>query len=65
MTHRSVVVTMWTGAREVARLGPDDSDPTAADLDAIAAAWLTWNDGVLPVVRVLEAMASTRRLGWR
>ncbi len=35
--------------------------PTQADLDAIATAWLPWNDGVLPVVRVLEAAPFGRR----
>jgi hypothetical protein len=34
--------------------------PTQADLDAIATAWTASNDGVRPVVRVLEATRVSR-----
>ncbi len=58
---RVVVVNLWTGAREVSRLGPGDPDPTQAELDSIAVAWMPWNDGVRPTVRVLEAASMP---GW-
>ncbi len=38
----------------VRRLGPDDVVPTVAELDAIATSMTGRNDGVRPVVRVLE-----------
>lgn len=60
---RSVVVTLWSGARIVQRLGPGDPDPTQAELDAIATEWLAANDGVRPVVRVLEKAPTRRPFG--
>lgn len=51
---RSVVVNLWTGARVVRRLSPADVAPTLAELDEIAVEWTAMNDGVRPVVRVLE-----------
>lgn len=41
-------------ATEVERRARLKEFPTQADLDAIAVAWIPWNDGVRPVVRVLE-----------
>lgn len=58
---RMVVVQLWTGAREISRLGPGDPDPTPEELDSIAVAWTPWNDGVMPTVRVLEAASMP---GW-
>lgn len=52
---RNVVVQLWTGGIVAARLSDDHADPTPAELDAIATAWTAANDGVRPVVRVLEA----------
>jgi hypothetical protein len=51
---RNVVVQLWSGSVIAARLEHDDPDPTQADLDAIATAWIAANDGVRPSVRVLE-----------
>jgi hypothetical protein len=62
---RTVVVELWTGALVVQRLGPDDPDPTLAELDAIAVAHIAANDGVRPVVRVMEQMPSLRSRGTR
>lgn len=52
MTPRPVVVSLWPG-RALCRVS--DPDPTPTDLNAIATAWLPWNDGVKPTVRVLGA----------
>jgi len=56
-----VVVTLWSGPQVVRRLGPDDSDPSAEELDAIATAMTAPNDGVRPVVRVVEVATVPRR----
>lgn len=60
---RVVVAQLWTGALPVKRLGPADADPTPEELDALAVAYLPWNDGVKPNVRVLEEMPFRNRLG--
>ena len=51
---RTVIVQLWTGPQIVKRLGSSDPNPTQAELDAIAVAWTAWNEGVRPVVRVVE-----------
>lgn len=51
---RTVIAELWTGAVVVRRLGPDEPNPTVAELDAIATTMTPRNDGVRPVVRVLE-----------
>jgi len=50
---RAVTVQLWDGVTVVRRLGPDDPEPTPAELDAVAVAYIPWNDGVKPNVRVL------------
>jgi hypothetical protein len=59
MRRRVVVATMWNGTRLLRRLGVEEPDPSAEELDVIARELLTTDDGkqdgVLPVVRVLEA----------
>jgi hypothetical protein len=52
--RRFIVVALWNRTVTVGEVKPDDPEPTQADLDAIATAWLPMNDGVRPVVRVLE-----------
>ena len=62
--NREIVVTLWTGAVPVRPLAPDDPDPTQAELDELATAWTAHNDGIRPVVRVLEESANPgRRVG--
>jgi hypothetical protein len=61
---RAVVVQLWSGAQVVKRLGPDDVDPTALELEAIASAWGgASSDGIRPTVRVIETMPSLRSSG--
>lgn len=52
--RRVVVAQLWAGAQVVKLLGADDPEPTQAELDEIAVAWLPWNDTVMPNVRVME-----------
>lgn len=51
---RTVVATLWRGPYIVARLAPGDPAPTQAELDEWATGLTATNDGVRPVVRVLE-----------
>lgn len=57
---RAVVVQLWSGAQVVQRLGPDDADPSAEELEAIASAWVASSGGVPVVARVVEAMPPLR-----
>ncbi len=53
---RSSVAELWFGPQVLDEFGPDDDDPTPADLDALATALVAANDGARPTVRVLEAI---------
>jgi hypothetical protein len=58
--RRLEVAVPATAAERRARLA---EWPTQADLDAIATAWTASNDGVRPVVRVLEQATIGRSTG--
>lgn len=60
---RHVVVSTFDGCTVVQRLGPDDVDPSPAELEAIASAWVASSGGVKPTVRIVEAMPSLRARG--
>jgi hypothetical protein len=60
---RAVVVFTFGGSVVVQRLAAADPDPTALELEAIAAAWTPSAGGVAPVVRVLETAPSLRSSG--
>jgi hypothetical protein len=51
---RHVIATMWNGARRLMSLTPADPDPTQLQLDLWADQLTADNDGVRPVVRVVE-----------
>lgn len=60
---RTIIVELWTGAQIVQRLGSDADDPSQPELDAIATAMTASNDGVRPVVRVVEQFRLPRARG--
>ena len=60
---RDVVVELWTGAQIVRRLGPDDVNPTQAELDEIAVAFIGPNDGAMPTCRVMQRFGLPTGLG--
>ncbi|MEJ7783810.1 MAG: hypothetical protein WKF96_03335 [Solirubrobacteraceae bacterium] len=51
---RVIVATLWSGPIVVRRLAAADAAPSLAELDQIATAMVARNDGIRPVVRVLE-----------
>lgn len=64
MRQRVVVVELWTGTRAVRTLRSGESDPAQAELDAIATAHVAANDGVRPIVRVLESRVALHDSEW-
>jgi len=51
---RMIVAQLWSSPVIVRRLAAADPVPTVAELDAIATAMTASNDGIRPVVRLLE-----------
>jgi hypothetical protein len=60
---RAVVVFTWDGPVTVQRLAGTDPNPSAEELAQLAADWSSRAGGVLPVVRIIEAMPSLRARG--
>lgn len=51
---RTIIAQLWSGPIVVRRLAAGDPAPTVAELDAIATALIASNDGIRPVIRILE-----------
>ncbi len=51
---RMIVALLWSSPVIVRRLAAADPVPTVAELDAIATAMTARNDGIRPVVRLME-----------